>query len=252
MGFDGLGFSTIKNEHFLQIYRIRNSSSASRDGVLQPGDVLAEVGPVDVLGMGPSELRKMLEDVLPGRFLRIRVYRNYLPLPQKWTPGPGAQHKAVRVAPLCSLEEDQMECDGKLQEWQRYFSRRAHGQAGTPGSPTIPQPSPLTHSTGLPAHQQPAWAMQLAVGSGVHSQPHQAVPPESTLPCALPPLFDSTNAPSSHNPQPSSSTPPCCSSFSYKTLSSSCSSLSSSSSGLYPPLLLSRSTECLLPNSSTD
>nr|XP_038043045.1 PDZ domain-containing protein 9 isoform X2 [Anas platyrhynchos] len=48
------------------------------------GDVLIKIGHADVLGCTLQELRKILRNIPVGTTLQIRVYRNFIEVPQHW------------------------------------------------------------------------------------------------------------------------------------------------------------------------
>uniref|UniRef100_A0A8B9UHD1 PDZ domain containing 9 n=1 Tax=Anas zonorhyncha TaxID=75864 RepID=A0A8B9UHD1_9AVES len=83
-GKQGLGLIIIQNGPYLQIMCLVEKSSAAKDGKLKPGDVLIKIGHADVLGCTLQELRKILRNIPVGTTLQIRVYRNFIEVPQHW------------------------------------------------------------------------------------------------------------------------------------------------------------------------
>ncbi|XP_013032501.3 PDZ domain-containing protein 9 [Anser cygnoides] len=83
-GKQGLGLIIIQNGPYLQIICLVEKSSAAKDGKLKPGDVLIKIGHADVLGCTLQELGKLLLNIPVGTTLQIRVYRDFIEVPQHW------------------------------------------------------------------------------------------------------------------------------------------------------------------------
>uniref|UniRef100_A0A8C0HN56 PDZ domain containing 9 n=1 Tax=Buteo japonicus TaxID=224669 RepID=A0A8C0HN56_9AVES len=84
MGEQGLGLIIIQNGPYLQITSLVEKSSAANNGKLKPGDVLIKIGHANVLGWTLRELRQLLHNIPIGTTLQIRVYRDFVEVPQHW------------------------------------------------------------------------------------------------------------------------------------------------------------------------
>ncbi|XP_062444591.1 PDZ domain-containing protein 9 [Rhea pennata] len=84
MGEQGLGLIIIQNGPYLQITSLVEKSSAAHNGKLKPGDILIKIGHANVLGWTLRELRQLLHNIPVGTSLQIRVYRDFLEVPQHW------------------------------------------------------------------------------------------------------------------------------------------------------------------------
>ncbi|KAM6299244.1 PDZ domain-containing protein 9 [Aegotheles albertisi] len=80
----GLGLIIIQNGPYLQITSLVENSSAANNGKLKPGDVLIKIGHAYVLGWTLRELRQLLHNIPIGTTLQIRVYRDFVKVPQCW------------------------------------------------------------------------------------------------------------------------------------------------------------------------
>ncbi|NXW00726.1 PDZD9 protein, partial [Fregetta grallaria] len=92
----GLGLIIIQNGPYLQITSLVEKSSAANDGKLKPGDVLIKIGHANVLGWTLRELRQLLHNIPVGTTLQIRVYRDFVEVPQHW-------QSAVELIPEAKL-----------------------------------------------------------------------------------------------------------------------------------------------------
>uniref|UniRef100_A0A672TT79 PDZ domain containing 9 n=1 Tax=Strigops habroptila TaxID=2489341 RepID=A0A672TT79_STRHB len=84
MSKQGLGLIVIQNGPYLQITSIVEKSSAANNGKLKPGDVLIKIGYATVLGWTLRQLRQLLHNIPIGTTLQIRVYRDFVEVPQDW------------------------------------------------------------------------------------------------------------------------------------------------------------------------
>uniref|UniRef100_A0A8V5GQG5 Uncharacterized protein n=1 Tax=Melopsittacus undulatus TaxID=13146 RepID=A0A8V5GQG5_MELUD len=84
MGKHGLGLIVIQNGPYLQITSIVEKSSAANNGKLKPGDVLIQIGHATILGWTLRQLRQLLQNIPIGTTLQIRVYRDFVEVPQDW------------------------------------------------------------------------------------------------------------------------------------------------------------------------
>ncbi|NXF44431.1 PDZD9 protein, partial [Oceanites oceanicus] len=84
MSEQGLGLIIIQNGPYLQITSLVEKSSAANDGKLKPGDVLIKIGHANILGWTLRELRQLLHNIPVGTTLQIRVYRDFVEVPQHW------------------------------------------------------------------------------------------------------------------------------------------------------------------------
>ncbi|KFQ71216.1 PDZ domain-containing protein 9, partial [Phaethon lepturus] len=84
MSEQGLGLIIIQNGPYLQITSLVEKSSAANDGKLKPGDVLIKIGHANVLGWTLRELEQLLRNIPIGTTLQIRVYRDFVEVPQHW------------------------------------------------------------------------------------------------------------------------------------------------------------------------
>ncbi|XP_001491655.1 PDZ domain-containing protein 9 [Equus przewalskii] len=80
----GLGLIVIQHGPFLQIIHLIKKGAAARDGKLQPGDVLISVGHANVLGYTLREFLQLLQHTTIGTVLEIKVYRDFIDIPQEW------------------------------------------------------------------------------------------------------------------------------------------------------------------------
>ncbi|XP_009320069.1 PREDICTED: PDZ domain-containing protein 9 [Pygoscelis adeliae] len=96
MNEQGLGLIIIQNGPYLQIISLVEKSSAANDGKLKPGDVLIKIGYADVLGWTLRELRQLLHNIPVGTTVQIRVYRDFVEVPQCW-------QSAVELIPEAKL-----------------------------------------------------------------------------------------------------------------------------------------------------
>ncbi|XP_030337485.1 PDZ domain-containing protein 9 isoform X1 [Strigops habroptila] len=112
MSKQGLGLIVIQNGPYLQITSIVEKSSAANNGKLKPvlssctfqrelgfqalgrkiylfgeiknRDVLIKIGYATVLGWTLRQLRQLLHNIPIGTTLQIRVYRDFVEVPQDW------------------------------------------------------------------------------------------------------------------------------------------------------------------------
>nr|XP_036848126.1 PDZ domain-containing protein 9 [Manis javanica] len=84
VGSLGLGLIIIQHGPYLQITHLIKKGAAASDGKLQPGDVLISVGHANVLGYTLRELLKLLQQITIGTVLQIKVYRDFIDIPQEW------------------------------------------------------------------------------------------------------------------------------------------------------------------------
>ncbi|XP_075624039.1 PDZ domain-containing protein 9 [Balearica regulorum gibbericeps] len=84
MSEQGLGLIVIQNGPYLQITSLVKKSSAANDGKLKPGDVLIKIGHANVCGWTLRELGQLLHNIPVGTTLQIRVYRDFVEVPQHW------------------------------------------------------------------------------------------------------------------------------------------------------------------------
>ncbi|CAI9172901.1 unnamed protein product [Rangifer tarandus platyrhynchus] len=84
VGSLGLGLIIIQHGPYLQITHLITKGAAARDGTLQPGDVLISVGYANVLGYTLREFLKLLQHITIGTILQIKVYRDFIDIPQEW------------------------------------------------------------------------------------------------------------------------------------------------------------------------
>ncbi|XP_051001108.1 PDZ domain-containing protein 9 [Acomys russatus] len=84
VGSLGLGLIIIQNGPYLQISHLINKGAAASDGILQPGDVLISVGHANVLGYTLREFLKLLQDISIGTVVQIKVYYDFIDIPQEW------------------------------------------------------------------------------------------------------------------------------------------------------------------------
>ncbi|XP_061065661.1 PDZ domain-containing protein 9 isoform X1 [Eubalaena glacialis] len=84
VGSLGLGLIIIQHGPYLQITHLIKKGSAARDGKLQPGDILISVGYANVLGYTLREFLKLLQHITIGTVLQIKVYRDFIDIPQEW------------------------------------------------------------------------------------------------------------------------------------------------------------------------
>ncbi|NXU29351.1 PDZD9 protein, partial [Thalassarche chlororhynchos] len=96
MSEQGLGLIIIQNGPYLQITSLVEKSSAANDGKLKPGDVLIKIGHANVLGWTLRELKQLLHNIPVGTTLQIRVYRDFVEVPQHW-------QSAVELIPEAKL-----------------------------------------------------------------------------------------------------------------------------------------------------
>ncbi|XP_039090322.1 PDZ domain-containing protein 9 isoform X1 [Hyaena hyaena] len=80
----GLGLIIIQHGPYLQITHLIQKGAAARDGKLQPGDVLISVGHANVLGYTLREFLKLLQHITIGTVLQIKIYRDFIDIPQEW------------------------------------------------------------------------------------------------------------------------------------------------------------------------
>uniref|UniRef100_A0A8C5K0N2 PDZ domain containing 9 n=1 Tax=Jaculus jaculus TaxID=51337 RepID=A0A8C5K0N2_JACJA len=84
VGSLGLGLIVIQNGPYLQISHLIKKGAAANDGKLQPGDVLISVGHASVLGYTLREFLKLLQKITVGTVLQVKVYRDFIDIPQEW------------------------------------------------------------------------------------------------------------------------------------------------------------------------
>ncbi|XP_004373511.1 PDZ domain-containing protein 9 [Trichechus manatus latirostris] len=84
VGSLGLGLIIIQHGPYLQIIHLIKKGAAAQDGKLQPGDVLISVGHANVLGYTLREFLKLLQHITIGSVLQIKVYRDFIDIPQEW------------------------------------------------------------------------------------------------------------------------------------------------------------------------
>uniref|UniRef100_H0XIT9 PDZ domain containing 9 n=1 Tax=Otolemur garnettii TaxID=30611 RepID=H0XIT9_OTOGA len=80
----GIGLILIQHGPYLQITHLIKKGAAAQDGKLQPGDVLISVGHANVLGYTLREFLKLLHQITIGTVLQIKVYRDFIDIPQEW------------------------------------------------------------------------------------------------------------------------------------------------------------------------
>ncbi|XP_053898743.1 PDZ domain-containing protein 9 [Malaclemys terrapin pileata] len=84
MGEQGLGLIVIQNGPYLQMTSLVEKGSAAKNGRLKPGDILIKIGHANVLGWTLRELWQLLHNIPIGTVLQIRVYRDFVEVPQHW------------------------------------------------------------------------------------------------------------------------------------------------------------------------
>ncbi|XP_054389620.1 PDZ domain-containing protein 9 isoform X4 [Pongo abelii] len=84
VGSLGLGLIIIQHGPYLQITHLIRKGAAANDGKLQPGDVLINVGPANVLGYTLREFLQLLQHITIGTVLQIKVYRDFINIPEEW------------------------------------------------------------------------------------------------------------------------------------------------------------------------
>ncbi|XP_004691778.1 PREDICTED: PDZ domain-containing protein 9 [Condylura cristata] len=84
VGSLGLGLVVIQHGPYLQITHILRKGAAASDGKLKPGDVLISVGYANVLGYTLREFLKLLQNITIGTVLQVKVYRDFIEIPQEW------------------------------------------------------------------------------------------------------------------------------------------------------------------------
>ncbi|XP_007516665.1 PDZ domain-containing protein 9 [Erinaceus europaeus] len=84
VGSMGLGLIIIQHGPYLQISHLIRRGAAARDGTLKPGDVLISVGYANVLGYTLREFLKLLQHISIGTVVQIRVYRDFIDIPNEW------------------------------------------------------------------------------------------------------------------------------------------------------------------------
>ncbi|XP_006892760.1 PREDICTED: PDZ domain-containing protein 9 [Elephantulus edwardii] len=84
VGNHGLGLIIIQHGPYLQIIHLVKKGAAASDGKLQPGDVLISVGCANVLGYTLREFLKVLQRIPIGSVLQIKVYQDFIAIPQEW------------------------------------------------------------------------------------------------------------------------------------------------------------------------
>ncbi|XP_025062781.1 PDZ domain-containing protein 9 [Alligator sinensis] len=84
MGEQGLGLIIIQNGPYLQITSLVEKCSAASNGRLKPGDILIKIGHANVLGWTLRELRQLLYNIPVGTSLQIKVYRDFVEVPEHW------------------------------------------------------------------------------------------------------------------------------------------------------------------------
>uniref|UniRef100_A0A8C0ZXZ1 PDZ domain-containing protein n=1 Tax=Castor canadensis TaxID=51338 RepID=A0A8C0ZXZ1_CASCN len=84
VGSLGLGLIIIQHGPYLQITHLIKKGAAAKDGKLRPGDVLISVGYANVLGYTLREFLKLLQHITIGTVLQIKVYRDFIDIPQEW------------------------------------------------------------------------------------------------------------------------------------------------------------------------
>ncbi|XP_050822738.1 PDZ domain-containing protein 9 [Gopherus flavomarginatus] len=80
----GLGLIVIQNGPYLQMTSLVEKGSAAKNGRLKPGDILIKIGHANVLGWTLRELWQLLHNIPIGTVLQIRVYRDFVEVPQCW------------------------------------------------------------------------------------------------------------------------------------------------------------------------
>ncbi|XP_078200976.1 PDZ domain-containing protein 9 isoform X1 [Callithrix jacchus] len=80
----GLGLIIIQHGPYLQITHLIRKGAAANDGKLQPGDVLISVGHANVLGYTLREFLQLLQHITIGTVLQIKVYRDFIDIPEEW------------------------------------------------------------------------------------------------------------------------------------------------------------------------
>ncbi|XP_058142276.1 PDZ domain-containing protein 9 [Dasypus novemcinctus] len=84
VGSMGLGLIIIQHGPYLQISHLIRKGAAAKDGKLQPGDVLISVGHANVVGYTLREFLKLLQQITIGTVLQVKVYRDFIDIPQEW------------------------------------------------------------------------------------------------------------------------------------------------------------------------
>ncbi|CAM4621099.1 unnamed protein product [Caretta caretta] len=102
MGEQGLGLIVIQNGPYLQITSLVQKGSAAKNGRLKPGDILIKIGHANVLGWTLRELWQLLHNIPIGSVLQIRVYRDFVEVPQHWQ---NALELVPEVKPPVKTEE---------------------------------------------------------------------------------------------------------------------------------------------------
>ncbi|XP_036348749.2 PDZ domain-containing protein 9 [Ochotona princeps] len=145
VGSMGLGLIIIQHGPYLQITHLIKKSPAAKDGKLRPGDVLISVGHANVLGYTLREFLKLLQHITIGTVLRIKVYRDFIDIPQEWqeiydlipetkfpvTRTPKAKEQAKEESFTSSDENEDVVSDKRL-KYYRYPRSMGHHPAMRP------------------------------------------------------------------------------------------------------------------------
>ncbi|XP_075384230.1 PDZ domain-containing protein 9 [Tenrec ecaudatus] len=127
----GLGLILIQHGPYLQIIHLIKKGAAAKDKKLQPGDVLISVGHANVLGYTLREFLKLLQHITIGTVLQIKVYRDFIDIPNEWqeiqdsipeTKFPVTRttktKQAKDEAPTSNIENEDAVTDKKLKSYR--------------------------------------------------------------------------------------------------------------------------------------
>ncbi|XP_011745446.1 PDZ domain-containing protein 9 isoform X1 [Macaca nemestrina] len=141
----GLGLIIIQHGPYLQITHLIRKGAAANDGKLQPGDVLISVGYANVLGYTLREFLQLLQHITVGTVLQIKVYRDFINIPEEWleiydlipeakfpvTSTPKKMELAKDESFTSSDDNENVDLDRRLQ-YYRYPWSTAHHPARRP------------------------------------------------------------------------------------------------------------------------
>ncbi|XP_060504731.1 PDZ domain-containing protein 9 isoform X1 [Panthera onca] len=142
----GLGLIIIQNGPYLQITHLIRTGAAATDGKLQPGDVLISVGHANVLGYTLREFLKLLQHITIGTVLQIKIYRDFIDIPQEWQEIydliPETKFPVIRTTkkteqakdPLASSDDGEDVVSDKKLKYYKYSKSSEHHSARRPMS----------------------------------------------------------------------------------------------------------------------
>ncbi|XP_075755577.1 PDZ domain-containing protein 9 isoform X2 [Pelodiscus sinensis] len=114
MGEQGLGLIVIQNGPYLQITSLVQKGSAAKNGRLKPGDILIKIGHANILGWTLRELWQLLHNIPIGTVLQIRVYRDFVEVPQHWK---NLLELVPEVKPLVKTDTSSKDSEAKEDSW---------------------------------------------------------------------------------------------------------------------------------------